>query len=490
MSTKLKSMFSSIKTRPLTKSEKILLTLLAIVGIAFLGNRYILVPQDEKIQALQVEKYELDTKIMEMNAILRREDDIKKEWEMLHRERNQILSYYFPTLDQAQIIYLLNDLLPEDQVEVADLNFSRPSAEKLSEMDVYNMGISVPFSGDYTGIEELVRSIELSPRRMMVDSLSLDRSADNQLSGSMSLKVYSLEGLAEMEEEDVIFVETAENPNQGTLFSSFDGFVGANGSGSPGGTGGSEGSGGADGTGSTGGSPGGGTGIDGGTDINGEILHSFEWRNYDFIPSHPLVRGQAEPSTIALDGRYALRLEYNIVGTEEENRAMVDITSQNIELKFPPTDLSIHTYSFTYAPGTIGVRIINQDGKEAFIPVNEGISWLGWGRTRINLPGSVAEYPIKITHIYYEMAEGRDDFGVLVFDKLEAIYPHHVDSAYEGTDKEPDRIFYEVQPGDTVSTISRDVYGTLLYKNEIMKNNDIRTGDVLPVGKILVLVKR
>src|SRR5690554_7079230 len=116
MSTKLKSIFSSIKTRPLTKSEKILLTLLTIVGIAFLGNQYVLVPQDEKIQALQVDKYELETKIMEMNATLRREDDIKKEWEMLHRERNQILSYYFPTLDQAQIIYLLNDLLPEDQI--------------------------------------------------------------------------------------------------------------------------------------------------------------------------------------------------------------------------------------------------------------------------------------------------------------------------------------------------------------------------------------
>lgn len=491
MSTKLKSMFSGIKTRPLTKSEKILLTLLAIVGIAFLGNQYALVPQDEKIQELQVEKYELETEIMEMNATLRREDDIKKEWEMLHRERNQILSYYFPTLDQAQIIYLLNDLLPEDQVEIADLNFSRPSAENLSEMEVYNMGISLPFTGDYNGVESMVRSIELSPRRMMVDSLSLDRSSDNQLSGSMNLKVYSLEGLAEMEEEDVIYVETADNPNQGTLFSSFDDFVGATGTGTTGGTGGADGAGGADG-GTTGGgaTTGGGTGVDGGMDVKGDILHSFEWRNYDFIPSHPLVRGQAEPTTIALDGKYALRLEYNIVGTEEENRAMVDITSQEIELKFPPTDLSIHTYSFTYAPGTVGVRIINQDGNEAFIPVNEGISWLGWGRTRINLPGSVAEYPIKITHIYYEMDKGRDDFGVLVFDKLEAIYPHHVDSAYEGTEKEPDRIFYEVQPGDTVSTISRDVYGTLLYKNEIMKNNDIRTGDVLPVGKILVLVKR
>jgi len=474
-----------IKTRPLTNSEKVLLVLLAIVGIAFIGNNFILTPQDAKIQELQIEKYELEARIDEMNTTLRREDDIRKEWEMLTRERNQILSYYFPELDQAQIIYLLNDILPEDEVDIADLNFSRPGAENLSGLDVYNMGISVPFTGDYSGISKMVQSIELSPRRMMVDSLSLDRNDNNQLSGSMNLKVYSLEGLAEAEETDVIFVETVENPNKGTLFSSFEGFMSGSGPGGSGGTTGGSPGGGSSGGATPGGEPGGGE-----PEIEGDILHSFEWRNYDFVPTHPLVRGQAEPSTIALDGRYALRLEYNILGTEKYNRAMVDISSQDIELKFPPTDLSIHTYSFTYAPGNVGVRIINQDGNEAFITVNEGISWLGWGRTRIDIPGSVAEYPIKITHIYYEMDKGRDDFGVLVFDKLEAIYPHHVDSAYEGTEKEPENLFYEVKPGDSVSTISRDIYGTMEYKNEIMENNDIQPGDVLPVGKILVLVKR
>src|SRR5690554_5777249 len=121
-----------IKTRPLTNSEKVLLVLLAIVGIAFIGNNFILTPQDAKIQELQIEKYELEARIDEMNTTLRREDDIRKEWEMLTRERNQILSYYFPELDQAQIIYLLNDILPEDEVEIADLNFSRPGAENLS----------------------------------------------------------------------------------------------------------------------------------------------------------------------------------------------------------------------------------------------------------------------------------------------------------------------------------------------------------------------
>ena len=192
MPTKKPSFLSKIKTRPLTNSEKVLLTLLAIVSIAWLGNRYILVPQEQKQEELTVQKYELETKIMEMNATLRREADIKAEWEQLHREKNQIISYYFPTLDQSQIIYLLNDTLPEDQVEIVDLNFTRPGAEKVAEMDVYNMGISVPFSGSYAGIMNMVRAVEMSPRRMMVDTLSLDRRDDASLGGTMNIKVYSL----------------------------------------------------------------------------------------------------------------------------------------------------------------------------------------------------------------------------------------------------------------------------------------------------------
>ncbi|HZK00885.1 MAG TPA: LysM domain-containing protein, partial [Tissierellaceae bacterium] len=101
----------------------------------------------------------------------------------------------------------------------------------------------------------------------------------------------------------------------------------------------------------------------------------------------------------------------------------------------------------------------------------------------------IAMYPIKLTHIYYELPEGRDDFGVLIFDKLEAFYPHHFEDSTE-TKKTPEHLFYEVKPGDSVSTISQQIYGTMSYKNEIMKNNDIKAGEVLPVGKILVLVDR
>ncbi|MDY0234541.1 MAG: hypothetical protein RBR71_00725 [Gudongella sp.] len=483
MQTKKPSLLGKIKTRPLTSSEKVLLTLLAIVGIAWLGNQFILTPQAAKLEGLQVEKYELEAKIQDMNETLRREDDIKKESELLKSERNQILSYYFPTLDQAQIIYLLNDLLPEDQVDIVDLNFTRPTAESISEMDVYNMEMSIPFSGSYDGIVNMVRAVETSPRRLMVSSLSLDRTTDDLLGGNMNLKVYSLQGLADADSE-VIPIETAENLNQGTLFNSFSGYAGVNGDvtydsdGRPivsTGTSGTSGSevGGAE-------EP---------PEIVGDLLHSFETRNYDFISSNPLVRGTASPSTISMAGRFSLRMEYKIVGIEEKNTAMVDISSADITIKYPPTYLTIWVHSFSYGPGKVGMKAITQSGDEIDIPISEGVSWLGWSNLEIPIPGDINLYPLKLTHIYYELAEGRDDFGVLIFDKLEAFYPHHFEDSMDEV-KTPEHLFYEVKAGDSVSTISRDIYGTMTYKNEIMENNDINAGEVLPVGKILVLVDR
>lgn len=484
MQTKKPAFLDKIKTRPLTNSEKVLLTLLAIVGIAWMGNQFILVPQAAKLESLQVQKYELEAKIQDMNETLRKEADIKKEWEMLNRERNQILSYYFPTLDQAQIIYLLNDLLPEDQVDIVDLNFTRPNAESIAEMDVYNMEMSIPFSGSYDGIVNMVRAVESSPRRLMVSSLSLDRDSDKMLAGNMNLKVYSLEGLADADSE-IIAIQTAENLNQGSLFSSFSGYGGPNGQvsydseGRPIVDSGSGSSAGGDGSGQADGPP----------EIKGDVLYSFETRNYDFIPSSPLVKGSVSPSTISIDGRFAARMEYSIVGIEEKNRASINISSQNITLKYPPTSLNLWVNSFSYAPGTIGIRYTNQSGKEIEEEVSVGVSWLGWSNTEVPLPGDINDYPIKITHIYYELPEGRDDFGVLIFDKLEAFYPHHFEDSLDQV-KTPDHIFYEVKAGDSVSTISQEVYGTMSYKNEIMKNNDIKAGEVLPVGKILVLVDR
>lgn len=464
-----------LNLRPLTKSEKTLLTLLGIAVVIYFSNRFILTPQAEKVSALQTEIVQLDNSINDMNATIKKEDTIKKEWEMLQRERGEILKNYFPVLDQAQIIYLLNDLVTDDNVDINEFNFSNPSDETMGELAVKNMSISVPYSGTYDGTMKVVKALGESPRRIVVDNLLMDRADDANVSGSMSLKIYSLEGIAETDPE-VIKVETADGSNEGSLIASYDGYSNDNSSGSAAG----------------GAFGGGGSGSGSGTSINeGDYakvyrLHDFEKRNYSFIPSNEFVKGNAEPSTINKSGRYSLRFEYNILALGQENRAYIDLGT-DIELKYPPNTISVGVNAFGYSPGTIGFRFRTQDGEDIDVVGSKGISWLGWADVEVSPPQDLDLYPLKLTHIYFELPFNRDDIGVFLIDKLQAFYPVSQDS--QGNNQ-PIYDFYVVKSGDTVSDISRQIYGTVSYVSEIMKNNSLTAGDILPVGKVLVLVRR
>lgn len=466
---------SKVNLRPLTGSEKVLLALLGIVLVVYLSYNFILTPQAERVISLEAEAAELDNRIAEMNETIKKEENIKKEWEMLHRERDEILKNYFPVLDQAQIIYLLNDLIKEDGAKISVLSFDTPAEETMGEMAVKKMSISVPYNGSYERTMNTIKSLGASPRRIVIDNLSMDRDTDSNLTGSMTLKIYSLEGIA-VTDPEVIHVETAEGSKEGSLFAPYEGYSAlASSGGSAGGAGGS-----------------GSTGSGGSTAINDNDytkvygLHDFETRSYGFIPSNEFIKGNAEPSTIKKSGKYSLRFEYNMLAVGEENRAYIDL-GNGIELKYPPNNISMWVNAFGYSPGSLGLRFRTQDGEDIDVVASKGISWLGWSEVEAAPPQDLDLYPLKLTHIYFELPFGRDDIGVLIFDKLQAYYPVNADSK---GNNQPIYDFYVVKSGDTITSISRRTYGTASYVNEIMTNNSLTSGDLLTVGKVLVLVRR
>ena len=455
-----------VNLRPLTKSEKTLLILLAIVLIVYLSNRFILTRQDERISSLETEIANLNNKIADMENTIKNEAKIKKEWEMMHRERDEVLKNYFPVLDQAQMIYLLNDLIKDDKIVISDLGFSSPNEEVMGDLAVKNMDIRVPYNGTFEGTIEVMKALSSSPRRIVVDSLLMNRENDSDLTGNMSLKIYSLEGLAETDPE-VIPVQIVEGSGEGSLFASYEGYV--------------------EGGGAIGGRPGGGsTAIDERDYSKVFMLHDFEVRNYSFVSSNNNVKGNVEPSTIKKSGKYSLRFEYNMFAIGPENRAYIDLGT-DIIFNYPPQNISMWVNAFGYSSGTLGLRFRTQDGQNIDVEMSKGISWLGWSEVEAAPPQELNLYPLKLTHIYFEMPYNRDDVGVFIIDKLQAFYPVNQDSA---GNNQPIYDFYVVKPGDTISDISRKIYGTTAYANEIMKNNSLTAGDVLPVGKVLVLVRR
>ena len=62
-----------------------------------------------------------------------------------------------------------------------------------------------------------------------------------------------------------------------------------------------------------------------------------------------------------------------------------------------------------------------QDGQDIDTVVEEGISWLV-GLILRQYHINLSLYPLKLTHLYFELPYNRDDFGVFLIDKLEAYY--------------------------------------------------------------------
>lgn len=454
-----------IKTRKLTRNEKILLSLLALILFYWLLYRFVLTPQSQKIQYLAIQRLEYQQKVDEIKDVLYREEQIDKEWKTLNKEKEKIVSRYFPKLDQAQIIYLVNGLIENENISVEDINFNRPGYEDIGGLQVKNMNISIPYVGNYSGVLNLLNSIKRSPRKILVDHISMDMDTFGKLDGSVTLKVYSLDGIAEAD-SNVVYIDVKREEEKITPFVPYDEFVSNE------------------------------TQVIEETKKTVELrpyveetLFDFENEKFYFLPSQEFVKGSVSHSTKAKSKKYSLRVEYDILAVEEENRGFIDISKNNIQIKYPPNTIGLWVYSYDYSPATLGISFRGQMGEEINIPLIEGIGWTGWKYIETNPPKELWIYPLNIEKLYIEIPKDRDNFGVLLMDKLEAVYTRNIDA--DGKDMSVgDYMFHIVKQGDTIETISMKYYKTKSYKNEILKLNELSDLDIIPVGKVLILKKR
>ena len=448
--------------RALTNNEKILLILLGLTIIFWLVFRFIITPQSNQLKALMEKKYEYEEKILQMNTILKNEKKIDDEWLRLHREKSIIVNKYFSNLDQPQIIYLLNEILNGEGLDVLDINFNRPSEEQIGDLMVKTMNINIPYRGGYNTLVGTIEEMVSSPKKILISNLIMDKDKDNQLAGNISLKIYSLEGIAE-EEENLIYIDDVASSDKLSPFKPFEEYKEINDENIVLEDNSLE-----------------GKSID--TDnYHREVLEDFEDGGLYFIPSNKNIKGSLSKSTNSKSKKHSIRFEYNIITLEDENRAYVDLTDKNIMIKYPPSSIGLWTYAYDYSPATLGIRFKGQAGEKIDVELSKGISWTEWNYVEANPPQDLSLYPLQLDRIYLELDYNRDDYGVVLFDKLEANYP-----------KDRNKIntrftFYIVEKGDTLDRISMKNYGTGKKKDLIIKYNEIKSDNDIWEGKILVI---
>lgn len=466
-----------LKKMNLSKNEKYLLVLLGVVVVFWIFNRFIFTSQRNNLQSLKDKKIEYEEKAVENSGILARGKGINEDFISLNREKDTLLLEYFPKLDQSQIIFLLNEMLDDSNLEISNLNFSEPQIEEIRGIPINTMDISIPYKGKYGDLLKLMNKIEKSPRKLLITNLIIDQDEEN-LIGELRLKAYSSETIFE-KDEDFVAIDTVLNTEKENPFKPFveyeevkDGdTVGMNeekessefessGSFSPSG--------------------------ESQEKLNKTLVESFDEGKICFVPSHLNTKGNVYRSRKAKEGKYSLRFEYNILAVEEENRAYLDFREKNINFKYPPDTIGFWVYSYGYSPATLGIRFEGQMGEKIDVEVLKGINWIGWRYIEVKPPEDLNIYPLKLDKMYLELANGREDFGVILLDGMECVYPQ---AEQESNADKGSYTFYIVKEGDTIESISMKYYGRTSKKKIIMNANDLSGNKGLRPGRILVIPK-
>ena len=439
-----------------SKRERNLLLVLLVAVLAFLAFWFVLTPQGKAIGVLKEEKIHYDNEMAKINETIAKENHINKEFETLNKDFNRLSERYYQEPNQPELIQVLNEIIEEGKLEVSQLSFKDADTIEVEGVKLNALGVSTPIKGTYDDLEHFLTQLRLSDKRLVVDQLTITKDEKDKVSGQIFFNAFAYGGAKPKKDgyfyKNVFAEESKENP-----FIAFEGYVDSS---SSGGSGGDE------------------------EEISKRtVLSDLEDDNIFFMGTSPSITGKVRRVNNPKYGKTALRTEYFLSTDYKEERAYIILDNQNISLKYPPSSIGVWAYSYGYSPVSVGMRLQDLDGRKIDVELEKGVGWKGWKFISASPPQDVNLYPLVLDRIYMELGANRDDFGVLLFDRIEAEYSKDDEEEEES----PGYRFYVVKPGDTFISISRMFYGTDSYYRKIMQDNGITDGSALEAGKVLVI---
>ncbi|WIV11013.1 LysM peptidoglycan-binding domain-containing protein [Proteiniborus sp. MB09-C3] len=447
----------------LSKKERSLLILLLIVILFWLFYKLAFTKQAIRIAELKQEKNSYNEELLKIDTILSRDKAIADEWAKLDNDIRGVQSKYFSTIDQPEIMHMLNDIVDNNNLKVPGMYFNGPDYAMLGSIETKYLGISIPFEGDYDELGTFFSLLRSSPKRFLVNQLAISKGNEGKLNGQISLNTYSYDEIIDSESGSTynagvqkVIKEDPFKPYEGYVIESEEDIY-----------------------------------DDGETGIIEEsekrtILEDFEDDNIYFMSTSSDVTGKVYRFNSSKHGKYSLRTEYFISTVDKEERAYVVLDDKDIYLKYPPSSIGVWAHSYGYSPVILGFRFQDQEGNKIDLEIARGINWMGWEFVETMPPQDINLYPLKLDRVYLELGANRDDYGVILFDNIETEYPL-MDNEEEKQDKAYS--FYLVQYGDTLESISEKIYGTKSKYKEIMNQNGLSQNTVLEAGQILVVPK-
>lgn len=443
----------------ISKKEKNLLILLITAIIIWIFYKFIISVQAESIIELKKSKETYENELIRIGNILEKEELIKNQWTKLNGEFDEVSKIYFSDINQPEIMHILNEIIDNGRLKVPSMSFIGPDYIQMNNMDSKYIGINLPFEGSYKDLDLFFTQLRNSSKKLLVTQLSLSNDNEDTLKGQISLNAFSY-GNENIGQGGYFYNNSSDNKEN--PFKPFEGYIDKE------------------------------EIAETFEDVGSEeekraILDDLESGDTYFIGTSYTVTGKVNKLNKPKYGKTSVRAEYFISTDFKAEKAYVVLDDRNIVLKYPPDSIGLWVYAYGYSPITIGFRFQNMDDKKIDLELTRGVNWTGWEYISASPPKDINIYPLKLDRIYFELGPNRDDYGVMLFDRIECSYSK--EEKEENDNLSLNYVFYVVKPGDTLMSISEKFYGTNSKYNKIMQDNGLKSDSDLETGKVLVISK-
>lgn len=206
--------------KKLTKREKSLILILVLVIILWLSNRFIFLPQSNKINNLETVKKEYEDKLNKINLLLEKRNKGEDGSLGLDKEKEKLLEEYFPTMEQAQILYILNDLVDMSNISIINMEFFDVETEEISgenQLPLKSMDISIEYECKYDELVDFISKVRKSPGKILIYNIDINKEDNKIVKGQIGLRAYSIEGIF-TENETIVDIKTKINEKRKNPF--------------------------------------------------------------------------------------------------------------------------------------------------------------------------------------------------------------------------------------------------------------------------------
>ena len=188
------------------------LVFVLVIIVAVVAYMYLYKPLAEERDALMLENYNLEYRLIELKNMAVEEKVYKEGINKSKTEMQQVLNHYSAGNTPEKSIIMSNTLETEVGVELPSLSFSQPSVVTTVKMPIvqdtedggYSIGyydvslltetLSTNYECTYEQLKKLVNFINVYPERMNINSITMQPTETGTLRGSLVLNLFAVTG--------------------------------------------------------------------------------------------------------------------------------------------------------------------------------------------------------------------------------------------------------------------------------------------------------